>query len=90
MAELTTLDLNRKSAHDRQILGKYAKRRFKTSKQATELILNLSTCHLNLTATTLGRAHTGRKDRYTSEEIHGEAIRPLELYGQCRTPIGKC
>jgi hypothetical protein len=87
---LTTLDLNRKSAHDRQILGKHAKRRLETSKQATELILDLSTCHSNLTATILGRAHTGRKDGYTLGEIQGEAIRPLELYGQCRTPIGKC
>ena len=69
VAELTTLGLNRKSAYNRLILGKHAKQRFKTSKQATELILDLSTYHLNLTATTLGRAHTGRKDGYTLGEI---------------------
>ena len=69
MAELTILGLNRKSVYDQLILGKHAKRRFKTLKEVTELILNLSTYHLNLTATILGRAYTGRKDGYTLGEI---------------------
>ena len=69
MAELTILGLNRKSVYDRLILREHAKRRFKTSKLVTELILDLSTYYLNLTATILGRAYTGRKDGYTLGEI---------------------
>ena len=38
---------------------------------------------------TLKRAYTGRKDRYTLGEIQGEAIGLLELYRQCKTPIGR-
>ena len=38
---------------------------------------------------TLGRAHAGRKDGYTLREIQGEAIGPLKLYRQYKTPIGR-
>ena len=69
VAELTTLGLNRKSAYDQLILGEHAKRRFKTLKLVTELILNLLTYYLNLTAIILGRAYTSREDRYTLGEI---------------------
>jgi hypothetical protein len=79
VAELTILGLNRKLVHDRLILGKHAKQCFKTSKQATELILDLLTYYLNLTATTLGRVYTSRKDRYTLGEIYTPTILLLLL-----------
>jgi len=41
-------------------------------------------------AMTLKRAYIGKKDRHTLGEIQGEAIGLLELYGQCRTPMGRC
>jgi hypothetical protein len=54
-----------------------------------EFNLYLLTYHPNPTATTLGRAHTNRKDGYILGETQGEATGPLELYRQYKTPIGK-